>query len=93
MGDDATKAMSTALNDASNAVADEANELSSKAQKLYADATTLMRERTTDSPLAAVGIALLAGFFVGVIWSSGSNASRSADVCARQRNRRQGNDY
>lgn len=73
-----------AFGDASSAAAARAGELSDKAQKLYTDATALVRNRTGESPLAALGIALLAGFFVGVIWSGG-DLSRRPDAFARGR--------
>lgn len=72
-----------AIDDASSAAAARAGELSDKAEKLYTDATTLVRDRTAESPLAALGIALLAGFFVGVIWSGGGDFSRRPDAFAR----------
>lgn len=81
-----------ALGEASNAVAGQVGDLSVKAQQLYADATTLVRDRTVERPLAALGIALLAGFFVGVIWS-GSGGTSKRGTATRRPDRSQANDY
>jgi uncharacterized protein YjbJ (UPF0337 family) len=66
------------IGDTSTQISGKARELSGKAQQLYADGTEVLRDQTVANPLAALGVAALIGFFVGVIWSSGGQDTRSS---------------
>ncbi|TCK32678.1 hypothetical protein B0G84_8517 [Paraburkholderia sp. BL8N3] len=74
------KAAQVVLDEASVKVSGKAREMREKAQQLYADTSMLTRERTADSPFAALGVAALVGFLIGVIWSSGRNDSTDANA-------------
>jgi uncharacterized protein YjbJ (UPF0337 family) len=56
--------------DAGTQAAGKARELGGKAQQLYGDATDAVRNKATDSPLTALGIAAGLGFLLGAIWGS-----------------------
>jgi uncharacterized protein YjbJ (UPF0337 family) len=56
--------------DAGTQAAGKARELGGKAQQLYVDAIDVVRNKATDSPLTALGIAAALGFLLGAIWGS-----------------------
>jgi ElaB/YqjD/DUF883 family membrane-anchored ribosome-binding protein len=74
------KAARDVLDEASVKVSGKSRELREKARQLYADTSMLMRERTADSPFAALGVAALAGFLIGVFWGSARNDSTVANA-------------
>ena len=65
------------LGDAGTQAAGKARELGGKAQQLYADTTSIVRDRTTQSPLAALAVVGAMGFLLGAMWASGNSASSS----------------
>ena len=64
------QAVGNVVDDVSTAAAVKARELREKANKLCSDTSTLLRTRTTESPLTALGIAALIGFLFGVVRTS-----------------------
>jgi uncharacterized protein YjbJ (UPF0337 family) len=76
------QAVGDVLDEASTQLSGEVRDLSGKAQKLYADAASVLRDQAVESPLAALGIAALVGFLIGVAWSSAGE--RSYDRPARR---------
>lgn len=71
------QAVGNVVDDVSTAAAVKARELREKANKLCSDTSTLVRTRTTESPLTALGIAALIGFLVGVMRVSGRRTSNT----------------
>jgi uncharacterized protein YjbJ (UPF0337 family) len=70
--------------DAGTQAAEKARELGGKAQQLYGNATDVVRNKATDSPLTALGIAAGLGFLLGAIWGS-ANQPRARSYPRRYR--------
>ena len=63
------------VGDAATQISGKARELSGKAQQLCADASSLVRDTTTESPFAVLGIVAAVGFIAGVMWANSGNVS------------------
>jgi uncharacterized protein YjbJ (UPF0337 family) len=69
------QAVGDVLEETSTRLSGEVRDLSGKAQKLYADAASVLRDQAVESPWAALGIAAIVGFLIGVVWSSAGERS------------------
>ena len=65
------------VGDVATQMSGKARELRGKAQQLCADTTSIVRDRTTESPFAALGVVAIVGFIAGVMWANGKSDSSS----------------